>query len=135
MAYLALSTCFAVVHIPGNLDFAFMILETMGKKNEKFFRADGPDLREYQLVIDGNKGPSYLILVHADTFPHEHEQREKKPDNKSPDSAIKKKVFTPENRKYQCKTTTDQEQDNRGKNDRHDDGKLWMDISKAHIGN
>ncbi len=135
MADLAFTATFAVVHISCYFYVAFMILETMGKQDQELVRFYRLDFSQDQLVVDDDEGPPHLIFVHTDTSSHEDQQWEQKPDDNTPDPAIKKQIFPPEYSEDQRETATDQEKYNHGKNNRHNDGEFRVDITESHIGN
>ena len=63
-----------------------------------------------------------------------YQQREKKTDYNTPNTAIEKEVLTSDNSEDQGKASANKEEDDHGKTDRHDKGKPGMDIGEAHIG-
>ena len=87
-----------------------------------------------QLIVDGDKRPSHLILADADALSHKDEKWEKKPDHHPADFLVEEEVLSPEDGEQQSQPAADQESDDRRENNSHDQGQTGMDVRETDVG-
>jgi len=92
----AFSTAQALVDIPGNLDGAFMKLQTVRQKNNRLTGRNPQFATPNQLIIDGNEGTLQRITISTEQTADGNNTRQQIPDSQTAQANRKKQIAAAE---------------------------------------